>query len=210
MTTDVELVDLHLARQRGALGRDHRASELLQDQPCGLIPRQAELALELLGRDPGVMRGDEVGGPEPQPQRRARAVHDCPRRHRSLVLARGADPQVPTGLAARAVSATARAAEPVRPARREQVLAASLLGREALLELQDRPRGTQAAPPRQAASPPGWSQPDAHQLSCLRCSERSSGRSAPGTAGPRCSTETARRSARARPSRSARRRPPPG
>src|SRR5215216_5544157 len=38
--TEIELVDLDLARQRLALGRDHRAPQLLQDQPRRLIARQ--------------------------------------------------------------------------------------------------------------------------------------------------------------------------
>src|SRR5918994_4115867 len=49
--TEVELVDLDLARQRLTLGRDHRVPQLLQDEPRRLIARQAQLALELLGRD---------------------------------------------------------------------------------------------------------------------------------------------------------------
>jgi hypothetical protein len=76
-----ELVDLDLARQQATLGRDHRAPQLLQDQPRGLIARQRQLALQLLGRDPRMMRGDQVGRPEPRPQRRVRSVHHRPGGH---------------------------------------------------------------------------------------------------------------------------------
>ncbi len=81
VTTEEELVDLDLVRERRALGRDHRAAQLLQDQPRRLIAREPELALQLLGRDPGVVGGDQVRGPEPRSQRRARAVHHGPGRH---------------------------------------------------------------------------------------------------------------------------------
>jgi hypothetical protein len=47
---------------------------------------------------------------------------------------------MPPRLAAAAIAAAAGATESFRPARGEQVLAAGLLGGEALLELQDRPR----------------------------------------------------------------------
>jgi hypothetical protein len=137
---DIELVDLDLLAQQGALGRDHRPAQLLQDQPRGLIPREAELALQLLGGDPGVMGGDQIGRPEPQPQRHARAVHHGARRHRRLAPTRGAHPQVPARLAANAILTAPRATKSARPARREQVLPARILGRKALLELQDRSR----------------------------------------------------------------------
>jgi hypothetical protein len=48
---DETLVDLHFAAQGLALGGDHHPAQLLQDEPGGLIAREAELALQLLGGD---------------------------------------------------------------------------------------------------------------------------------------------------------------
>ena len=142
VAAEEELVDLDLALQQLALGRDHRPAQLLQHQPRGLIARQPELALELLGRDPRMVRGDQVGRPEPRPQRRARPVHHRPGRHRRLLPAVPCTPQMPAPASRRRRGADPHAGthEPLRPARREQVLAARLLGREALLELQDAQR----------------------------------------------------------------------
>ncbi len=49
VAAEEELVDLDHALEQLTLRGDHRAAQLLEDQPRGLIPRQAELALELLG-----------------------------------------------------------------------------------------------------------------------------------------------------------------
>ncbi len=95
VSTEPELVDLDLTPQEPALERDHRTAELLQDQPGGLIARKTELALQLLGGDPGVVGGDQVGGPEPGPQWRMGPVHHRARRRRCLLAAVLALPQQP-------------------------------------------------------------------------------------------------------------------
>jgi hypothetical protein len=116
VAAEEELVDLYLVLELLALGRDHRSAQLVQDQPGGLVTRQAELTLQLLGGDPGVMGGDQVRRPEPRAQRCAGAVHDRARRHRRLVPTRRADPQMPTRLAAAPTAAARRTHEPFRPA----------------------------------------------------------------------------------------------
>jgi len=75
-----ELVDLDLAPQRLALGGDHRRHELVHHRPRGLVSTDAELALKLLGADPGPERRDQIGRPEPRPQRQPGLVHDRARR----------------------------------------------------------------------------------------------------------------------------------
>jgi len=89
-------------------------------------------------------RRDQVGRPEPRAQRQARPVHHGPGGDRRLPAARRANPQVPARLAADVPRRTARADEPLGPARREHVGAARFLGPEALLELQDRQREVRA------------------------------------------------------------------
>src|SRR5215218_6499357 len=139
--TEIELVDLDLARQRLALGRDHRAPQLLQDQPRRLIARQAQLALELLRRDPRMVRGDQVRRPKPRAQRRARPVHHRPRRDRRLPATALALPDQPATVhRAGLITSTPGAHKPIGPPRCEQVLAAGLLGCKTLLEIHDRAR----------------------------------------------------------------------
>src|SRR5215207_10374890 len=135
---EVELVDLNLVLQRLTLGRDHRPAQRLQDQPRSLIARQPQLALKLLGRDPRMVGGDQVGGPEPDAQRRARLVHHGARGHRRLLATRRALPQMPALEHPSRPPATPRADEPLRPARGGRVLKARRLAREPLLELHDR------------------------------------------------------------------------
>src|SRR5215217_733297 len=90
-----EVVDLHLALQGLALGSHHRPAQLLEHEPGGLIARESELSLQLLGRDPGVVGGDQIGGPEPGAQRGARSVHHRSGRDRGLKSASRALPEVP-------------------------------------------------------------------------------------------------------------------
>lgn len=111
---DPALVDLDLCLQGLALGGDHRPAQLLQHQPGGLIA-DAELALELLRRDPGVVGGNQVGGPEPEAKRRAGAVHHGARGDRGLQVAVSALPQVATLEHPRSPRSAARASEPFRP-----------------------------------------------------------------------------------------------
>ena len=112
------------------------------------VARQPELVLKLLGRDPRMMRGDEVGRPEPCAQRRARRVHHGPGRQRGLLPAALALPDKPAAMHLAGLAPATRAKdEPLRPARRERVLTAVLLGREALLELHDRTRETRPRHP---------------------------------------------------------------
>src|SRR5665809_51769 len=135
-----EVVDLYLALQGLALGSHHRPAQLLQDQPRRLVAREPELALQLLGRDPGVMGGDQIGGPEPGPQRGARSVHHRPGRDRGLQSAGRALPEVPALEHPGATPSATGADEALRPARRREVVEACGLSREAVLELHDRAR----------------------------------------------------------------------
>jgi hypothetical protein len=99
-------------------------------------------------------RGDQVGRPEPRPQRQPGLVHDRPRRDRRLAPARRADPQMTTRLCARLPRAAAWAGESLRPPRSEQVLTACFLSPEPLLELQDRQRVVRARHPTKLRNRP--------------------------------------------------------
>lgn len=72
----LELVDLNNSLQEGTVGIDHRPTQLVQQQPGGLVGPDAELRLSLLGRDAVGVAGHQVDGLEPGPQRQLAPVHD--------------------------------------------------------------------------------------------------------------------------------------
>src|SRR3972149_6695178 len=55
---------------------DHARAQLVQDLEGRFVPLEAELALELHGRDAWGQAGDEVRAPEPRQQRRVAVLHD--------------------------------------------------------------------------------------------------------------------------------------
>src|SRR5947209_20623222 len=64
-----------LATEAVATGSDHAGAEFVEDLERRLVAVQAKLALELDGRDAWRMARNEVGGPEPDRQRRAVPLH---------------------------------------------------------------------------------------------------------------------------------------
>jgi hypothetical protein len=140
LTAEIELVDLHLILERLTLGRHHRPSELLQDQPRRLIAREPELALQLSGRDPRMMGRDQIRRPEPQPQRRASPVHDRARRHRRLGMTDDALPQMTPLQHPRSPALAHRTNKAIRPPARRQILHTRRLRREPPPEIHDRTR----------------------------------------------------------------------
>ena len=130
------LVDLDQTGERAAAGRDHAAAQLAAEQPGAPVRAQAELALQLQGRDAVGMGGHQIGGPEPGGQRQLGVVHDRAGGHRGLFAAAGAFPGPRFGLQLPGFAlAAAGADEALRPARREEVPDAGRLIRKTLLEL---------------------------------------------------------------------------
>src|ERR1700674_2581180 len=107
-----------LATEAVATGSDHAGAEFVEDLERRLVAVQAKLALELDGRDARRMARNEVGGPEPDRQRRAGPLHDCASRQRVIPLAFAAPENVrPVGEAVRFARFVAPSADdPVAPA----------------------------------------------------------------------------------------------
>ena len=124
----LRLVDLDQVLQQAPVGVDHRAAQLVQQEPGGLVASEAKLSLELQRGDAVGMAGDDVRGEEPRLEGQVAAVDDCPRRYRGLATAvgtllRGTIPfQFPT-LATAALGTD----EPVRPPMFDKITGASLL-----------------------------------------------------------------------------------
>jgi hypothetical protein len=73
---DETLTDLDPTGQRLPLRIDHRAAQLLQEHPGGLVAAAVQLPLQLHRGDPRSSAGHQVRRPEPQLQRRAWAGAD--------------------------------------------------------------------------------------------------------------------------------------
>jgi len=141
---DPRVVDLDVAMQGLAGGIDHRAPELVQDQPGRLVPADGQLALQQQGRDPPLVRRHQIRGPKPQRQRSLRPVEDRPGRQRHLVAALGAFTPLPVAQRERPVVAAARTSKAIGPATGLQIRAARRLVSELPLELPEAGRERRA------------------------------------------------------------------
>ena len=70
-------INLNLAAQGFPDRIHHCSAKFVKHHPRGLVTTDPELALELLGRDPGMVGGHEIGRPEPRAQRRVRGEGGC-------------------------------------------------------------------------------------------------------------------------------------
>src|ERR1700720_2756039 len=126
-----------LATDAVATGSDHAGPEFVQDLERRLVAVQAKLALELDGRDAWRMARNQVGGPEPDRQRRAGPLHDSAGRQRIIPLTFAAPQNLrPVGEAVGfAVFATQSSGAPAGPADALKVSGASRIVRKETLEL---------------------------------------------------------------------------
>lgn len=72
----LRLINLDKGLQWAASGIDHSTPELLEQEPGGLVAAEAQLTLQLEGRDPVGMSGDNVSGKKPCLERQMAAMHD--------------------------------------------------------------------------------------------------------------------------------------
>src|ERR1700726_136912 len=130
-----------LATEAVATGSDHAGAEFVEDLERRLVAVQAKLALELDGRDAWRMARNEVGGPEPDRQRRAGPLHDSAGRQRIIPLTFAAPQNLrPVGEAVGfAGFAAPFADEPVAPADGFKVSTASRIVRK---DARERGEGT--------------------------------------------------------------------
>lgn len=134
------LIDFDDSFERFAVRIDHRAPELLRQQP-GRFIGEAKLIFELPRRHAIGMRRHEMCGPEPCRQRQLGAVHRRARRYRSLATAIEAFECMGSALQRHgAASAAARTDKTVRPSPLEQERRAGRVIGEGQLKLVERPR----------------------------------------------------------------------
>lgn len=134
-TSDPRVVEFNVAVQRLARGVHHGASELVQQQPSGLVPPEGQLALEQQRRDPTFVGRHQIGGPKPDRQRKLGPVQDRSRGQRSLVSTLGAFATLPVAEREPSPVTTAWASKALGPSTGLEVLPAAFLVRELSLKL---------------------------------------------------------------------------
>src|SRR5256885_15352895 len=96
-----------LATDAVARGSDHAGAQFVEDLERRLVAVQAKLTLELDGRDAWRMARNQVGGPEPDRQRRAGPLHDRAGGQRIIPLTFSAPPKLRPGCEAGGVAGLA-------------------------------------------------------------------------------------------------------
>lgn len=132
---DEDFIHLDFLRQRLPTWADHRPPQLVQDCPCRLVATQPQGTLESQGAHPALLVRHQPDRLEPHPQGQLSAMEDRSRCHRHVMATGAALPEFPArgpGLA----MAAARTAKPLGPPQLTQIHPASVLGAEAVLELQ--------------------------------------------------------------------------
>ena len=124
---------------------DHSGAQFVEDLKGCLVTREPELPLELDGRHAGGLAGDQVGGPEPDGQRRVAALHDRADSQSCLTSTLAACQHARAGRNAErfACHTTVRTDEAVPPARLFEVFSAGSIVWEESLKLRQRMRKRQ-------------------------------------------------------------------
>src|SRR6202050_1203515 len=124
---------------------DHSGAQFVEDLKGCLVTREPELPLELDGRHAGGPAGDQIGGPEPDGQRRVAALHDRADNQSFLTSAFAACQHARSGRNAErfACHTTVRTDEALSPARLFEVFSAGSIVREEPLKLRQRLRKRQ-------------------------------------------------------------------
>ena len=116
------LVDLDMLARPAAdavlIGAHHASAQFVEDTEGGFVSRQPELPLELHRRHTGRLAGDQIGGPEPDAERRMATLHDRANQKAGLAAARAALQNARAGSDTEGFGdgAAMRAGEPVGPA----------------------------------------------------------------------------------------------
>ncbi len=133
--THPRVVELDIAIQRFACSIHHGASELVEQQPSGLVPTEGQLALKQQGGNPALVGRHQVGCPKPDRQRQLGPMQDGARSQGNLISALGTFAPLPVAERERAPVITAWTSKPLGPPTGLEVLAAGLLVREPSLKL---------------------------------------------------------------------------
>src|SRR4029079_9526912 len=132
-TANIGLVNLHRSTERVSSGANHCPAQLVQPSPGRLVTAEAKNTLQPQSTNVGLLVGDIPHCHEPHAQRLSGALKDRPSRQRRLPLAPLAMQQSPRGHPRLAGPSAVRADESVRPAQASDILAASSVAAEPLV-----------------------------------------------------------------------------
>ena len=128
-------INFYLPVQRLPSSIHHRPTELVKQHPGGLVTGQTELPLYEQRRNPTLVSGHQIGGPEPLGQRDLGPVENRPSCQRDLVTAARTLPQSLIHQVVRSPISASGAEETLGPAAGRKVLFAGFLGGEVALKL---------------------------------------------------------------------------
>lgn len=128
------VVEFDVAVQRFARRVHHGASELVQEQPGGLVPAEGQLALQKQGRDPALVGRHQIGRPKPDRQREPGPMQDRARGQGNLISTLRALATLPVAERERSLVTTAWTPKSLGPSTGLEVLPAGLLVREPSLK----------------------------------------------------------------------------
>ena len=129
----VRLVHFHHSGEAIPARSHHGAPQFMQPSPRGVVTPQAQHPLESDSAGAVLLAGDCPHRPEPNRERFARVLEDCPGRHRALVSATRTLQQHPAHRPGLPPTAP-RTPKTIRPPQPDQILPASCLCRKARLK----------------------------------------------------------------------------
>src|SRR5271157_5141505 len=138
-TANIGLVHLYRSTERVPSGADHCPAQLVQPGPGRLVTAEAKNTLQPQSTDAVLLVGDIPHCHEPHAQRLSGVLKDRPSRQRRLPLAPLAVQQPPRRHPRLAGPSAVRADESVRPAQTLDILAASSVTAEPLVNFLKRP-----------------------------------------------------------------------
>jgi len=145
-TPDIAFVDFDVLAGFAAnpilIWTHHAGAKLVENLECRLVARQPKLALKLHRRHARRLAGHQVGGPEPDIQRRMRTLHHRPHRQPCVAAALAASKDAGAAGKSKGIAhrLTIRADESAAPTQFLKVKGASLVVGEKPLELWKRVR----------------------------------------------------------------------
>jgi hypothetical protein len=134
-TSDNDFIDFHFARQGLTARAYHRAAQLVEAGPSGLITPQAQDSLKAECADAALLAGNPPDRSKPEPQREMATMKDGSGGHGDILPARSAVEKPALGLPCLPMSALGTA-KPFGPADASQVIAAGLFGAKPMLEFE--------------------------------------------------------------------------
>lgn len=134
-SADFSFVNLNPTIELLPAWSDHSPAQLVEHGPSSFVASQAQSSLKSERADPALLIGDPPNRPEPEAQADLAPFEDCASRDSDIPMAASTPQQAPRGLPNLSMTAS-RALDSFRPAKAEQICAASRFRLESLFEFE--------------------------------------------------------------------------